>query len=545
MATLVGETHIKGSTAALRMMLLTFATIGITFTWGIEMTYCTPYLLNLGLTKSNTSLIWIAGPLSGLIVQPVVGVIADENTSKWGRRRPLMAVGAAVVAVGLLVLGFTREIVGLLVRDDESSRRPTIVLAVLAIYVVDFAINVVMSCSRSLVVDTLPLAKQQTGAAWGSRMSAVGHMVGYAAGSIDLVQTFGTTMGDAQFKQLTVIAALTILGSTAVTCWAVTERVLVSPKGAKERSILNVLRQIHTTVRHLPPRIQAICWAQFWSWIGWFPFLFYSTTWIGETYFRYDLPADAKQSKDALGDMGRIGSTSLFIYSGITFAGAFFLPMLVKSPDDECFTKRPPQAIAGLVQKFNDKKPDILVTWICGHVMFAAAMSLAPLATSFRFATALVCLCGLPWTIAMWAPTTLLGVEVNKLSGATANGAPYQRLSREPDIELPTVGPSHEPVYLESPQDATAAGVSTTAELSGIYFGIFNIYTTLPQFVGTFIASIVFAVLEPGKSPELAADADPNKVASGGGPNAIAVCLFIGAMSSVVAAFATRKLKYL
>lgn len=145
----------------------------------------------------------------------------------------------------------------------------------------------------------------------------------------------------------------------------------------------------------------------------------------------------------------------------------------------------------------------------------------------------------------MWAPVTLLGVEVNKLSGATANGAPYRKLSEGPDIELPTVGPSGAPVYLETSQVGTVAGMSTTAELSGIYFGILNIYTTLPQFVGTFIASIVFAVLEPNKSPGLAVDADPNKVASDGGPNAISVCLFIGAMSSMVAAFATRKLEYL
>lgn len=104
-------------------------------------TDCTPYLLNLGLTKSNTSLVWIAGPLSGLIVQPIVGVIADESTSRWGRRRPLMVIGTAIVAVCLLVLGFTREIVGLVVDDDDRARRPTIVLAVLAIYAVDFAIN--------------------------------------------------------------------------------------------------------------------------------------------------------------------------------------------------------------------------------------------------------------------------------------------------------------------------------------------------------------------------------------------------------------------
>ena len=102
---------------------------------------CTPYLLNLGLSKSSTSLVWIAGPLSGLVVQPVVGVIADESKSRWGRRRPLMVIGSIIVAINLLILGFTREIVGWVVKDEEGAKRPTIVLAVLAIYVVDFAIN--------------------------------------------------------------------------------------------------------------------------------------------------------------------------------------------------------------------------------------------------------------------------------------------------------------------------------------------------------------------------------------------------------------------
>lgn len=106
---------------------------------------CTPYLLNLGLTKSNTSMVWIAGPLSGLIVQPIVGVVADESTSRWGRRRPLMMIGAVIVSACLLVLGFTRDIVGLLGDSGgDAARRATIVLAVAAIYAVDFAINASM-----------------------------------------------------------------------------------------------------------------------------------------------------------------------------------------------------------------------------------------------------------------------------------------------------------------------------------------------------------------------------------------------------------------
>lgn len=84
------------------------------------MTYCTPYLLQLGLTKSKLSLVWIAGPLSGLVMQPVVGILADKSTSKWGRRRPVMLVGSVVVGVCLLVLGWTKEIVGLFFTDRES-----------------------------------------------------------------------------------------------------------------------------------------------------------------------------------------------------------------------------------------------------------------------------------------------------------------------------------------------------------------------------------------------------------------------------------------
>ncbi|RDA96083.1 hypothetical protein CP533_5869 [Ophiocordyceps camponoti-saundersi (nom. inval.)] len=538
---LVGEPSVKGSSEAVRMMLLSFAAIGITIVWGVELTYCTPYLLKLGLSKSNTSLIWIAGPLSGLVVQPIIGVVADENTSRWGRRRPLMVVGAVVVAIGLLVLGYAREIVAW----ASGGLGLTIGLAVLTIYVVDFALNVVQSCARSLVVDTLALEQQQTGAAWWSRMAAIGHVIGYAAGSVDLVRLFGTALGDAQFQQLTVMAAWAMLASTALTCWAVTEPVLVLPAGARRKSIVDVLHQVYRTLRRLSPRIQAICWAQFWAWIGWFPFLFYSTTWVGETYFRYDVPAEKAPADgdDGVGDMGRIGSISLFIYSFITFIGAFVLPMLIRSPEDERFTPRPSPIVARFLGAVGDRRPDLATAWMCGHVVFAASMAFAPLATSFRFATLLMCLCALPWTMATWAPPALLGVEVNKMSSA------YRPLPG--GMELRNVSGAHgdddgdATAHLENGPDSPAAvGKSSSAELSGIYLGILNVYTTMPQFIGAFIASIVFAILEPGSKPDLAAGGEA-KGRRGSGPSAISVCLFIGACSAVVAAFATRKLRLL
>lgn len=84
-----GQPRIRGSTESMRLFLLTFSLIGLQFCWGTEQTYATPYLLALGLSKGGMSLVWIAGPLSGLIMQPIIGMISDKSTSRWGRRRPV------------------------------------------------------------------------------------------------------------------------------------------------------------------------------------------------------------------------------------------------------------------------------------------------------------------------------------------------------------------------------------------------------------------------------------------------------------------------
>lgn len=245
-------------------------------------------------------------------------------------------------------------------------------------------------------MDTLPIAKQQSGSAWAGRMAAGGHLIGYIIGTVDLVKMFGPSYGDTQFKKLTLVAAFAILFASALTSWAVTERVLVSGKESDEKAgPIQIFRKIFHSLMNLPPRIQAICWVQFWSWIGWFPFLFYSTTWVGETYMRYDAPHVVKESKDVLGDIGRIGSMSLVLFSLVTTTGAMFFPMLIKSPEESQFTHRPPAAIAGLLTKFNKYKPDLLSAWICGSLMFSCTMIFAPMAHSFRFATTLVGLCGL------------------------------------------------------------------------------------------------------------------------------------------------------
>lgn len=106
-------------------------------------------------------------------------------------------------------------------------REVTIAVAVVDIYILDFVINIAQSTCRALVVDTLPVEKQQLGSAWASRMVGVGHMLMYGIGSLDLMAIFGNFLGDSQFKKVCLIAAAAMAVAQGVSCWAVTERVLV------------------------------------------------------------------------------------------------------------------------------------------------------------------------------------------------------------------------------------------------------------------------------------------------------------------------------
>ena len=65
-------------------------------------------------------MVWIAGPLSGLVMQPLVGAVTDNSRSRWGRRRPFMIGGSILVVMCLLVLGWTKEVVGFFVSDPAK-----------------------------------------------------------------------------------------------------------------------------------------------------------------------------------------------------------------------------------------------------------------------------------------------------------------------------------------------------------------------------------------------------------------------------------------
>ena len=131
----------------LYLILLTVSIGGLQIAWSVEMSNGSPYLLSLGVSKSLMALVWIAGPLSGTLVQPYVGMMSDNCRLRWGKRKPFMVGGAIATIASLMFLSWTKEIVsgflGLFGVDPESHgmKLSIIVVAVLFVYILDFSIN--------------------------------------------------------------------------------------------------------------------------------------------------------------------------------------------------------------------------------------------------------------------------------------------------------------------------------------------------------------------------------------------------------------------
>jgi solute carrier family 45 protein 1/2/4 len=132
---------------------LTLLMAGIQISWSVELAYISPYLLSLGLPKSTLSLVWMAGPCSGVIVQPLVGMMSDRCKFKWGRRRIFIVCSTVGVVVGFLGMGRTRSIVRWWTgrHDWESTRHAVIILAVASLIVLDLAINASMTLRLKIV----------------------------------------------------------------------------------------------------------------------------------------------------------------------------------------------------------------------------------------------------------------------------------------------------------------------------------------------------------------------------------------------------------
>ncbi|KAJ2796268.1 hypothetical protein H4R20_005587, partial [Coemansia guatemalensis] len=225
---------------AWQLLCMTVLLAGIQFVWTVEMGYGTPYLLSLGLSKPLMTLVWMAGPLSGLLIQPIVGRLSDRCLSKLGRRRPYIIGGAAFVITSVITIAYATELASCLARILRLSgnngasggipgsdfqifvTRTSIALAVIGFYVLDFSINTSQACARALALDIPPLYQQDLANAYAGRMLNLGSVTGYMVGFMDL-RALLPWKTDSQMQALCLIATATFTVTIVWTCISVRE----------------------------------------------------------------------------------------------------------------------------------------------------------------------------------------------------------------------------------------------------------------------------------------------------------------------------------
>jgi maltose/moltooligosaccharide transporter len=138
-----------------------FGFLGIQFGFALQNANVSRIFQTLGASIEQIPLLWIAAPLTGLIVQPIVGYYSDRTWTRLGRRRPYFLVGAILASVALVLM----------------PQSPTLWVAAGLLWILDASINISMEPFRAFVGDQLPTAQRPTGYAMQSFFIGVGAIV--------------------------------------------------------------------------------------------------------------------------------------------------------------------------------------------------------------------------------------------------------------------------------------------------------------------------------------------------------------------------------
>src|SRR5215217_2442592 len=140
---------------------MSFGFLGIQFGWGLQLGNMSGIYEKLGANPDQLPILWLAAPLTGLIVQPIIGSMSDRTWTRLGRRRPYFLVGAILASVALVLM----------------PQSPTLWVAAGLLWILDASINISMEPFRAFVGDQLPAAQRPTGYAMQSFFIGVGAIV--------------------------------------------------------------------------------------------------------------------------------------------------------------------------------------------------------------------------------------------------------------------------------------------------------------------------------------------------------------------------------
>ncbi|CAN7004845.1 unnamed protein product [Brassica rapa subsp. trilocularis] len=292
------QTDQLGEPSPMRKMIsVSSIAAGVQFGWALQLSLLTPYVQLLGIPHKWSSLIWLCGPISGMLVQPTVGYYSDRCTSKFGRRRPFIASGAVLVAVAGILIGYAADI-GRVLGDklEETVKVRAICIFALGFWILDVANNTLQGPCRAFLADLAAgdARKTRTANAFFSFFMAVGNILGYAAGSYtNLHKIFPFTMTEAcdiycaNLKSCFFLSIILLLFVTVSSLGYVKDKQW-SPEEADSDVKTPFFGEVFGAFKVMERPMWMLIIVTALNWIAWFPFLLFDTDWMGREVYGGD-----------------------------------------------------------------------------------------------------------------------------------------------------------------------------------------------------------------------------------------------------------------
>jgi maltose/moltooligosaccharide transporter len=296
---------------------MSFGFLGIQFGWGLQLANMSPIYKYLHAEESSLPYLWLAGPITGLLIQPIIGSMSDRTWNRLGRRRPYFLTGAILASLALFVM------------PDSSA----VWMAAGLLWILDASINITMEPFRAFVADKLPEEQRTLGFVMQSFFIGIGQTLANALpylfsafGVIGVMATGIPLSVDYSFK----IGAIVFL---AAVVWTVASTKEYPPEDMEafermrreKRGCLAGFAEIGSSLAEMPATMKQLAVVQFFTWFA-LPCMW---QFFGIAVARHVFHApDEKSPLFAAG--AEWGGLCFAAYNVVCFVVAFLLPSFAK-----------------------------------------------------------------------------------------------------------------------------------------------------------------------------------------------------------------------
>ncbi|MBA3859198.1 MAG: MFS transporter [Cyanobacteria bacterium PR.3.49] len=300
---------------------MNFGFLGIQFGWGLQLANMSAIYTKLGADPEQIPILWLAGPVTGLLVQPIIGAMSDRTWVKLGRRRPYFLVGAILASIALFFM-------------PDS---PALWLAATLLWILDASINISMEPFRAFVADKLNAEQRTTGFIMQSFFIGIGAtmanalplifrnagITGLAPNGVPLTVQYSFKIGAAMFL-------LCVLWTVFLSNEYPPDDMETFEKQRRENPGLlgllkEVFHEIPEAVRDMPKTMRQLAVVQIFTWLGLFcMWMFFGLT---TAYHVFQAPGPKSELFDKATEWA---GWCFAVYSIVCFIVAFMLPKLAQ-----------------------------------------------------------------------------------------------------------------------------------------------------------------------------------------------------------------------